>query len=130
MPRPSADQLSYLFGNQNVTINAWNPFEVAARWNSQAFAAYSTIGSEMQDFAARRIKEDFALVQRVSQCRAPHDLMGAYTDFWLKAVEDYGKEAAIVNKLMINASSKMVVVAKAAMEKEKTRPIPVREAAE
>lgn len=130
MSRPSSDQLSYLFGNQNVTINAWNPFEVTARWNSQVFAAYARIGSEMQDFIARRINEDFALARRVSLCRAPHDLAAAYTDFWRKAAEDYGKEATTVTKLMINARSKMVVVAKAAMDGEKTAPIPLREAAE
>ena len=119
-----------LFGNQEFAASAWNPLEFAHRWNEQAFATYSTIGSELQDFIARRLNEDFALMRRVSHCRAPHELVGAYADFWRKAPEDYGKEATMVTKLMMNATNEMVVAGQTAAKRQKVMPAPLREAAE
>jgi hypothetical protein len=127
MSNPSAKHKSFVFGHQDF---AWKQFETALRWHAQAFAAYSTIGSEVQSFIARRINEDFALVRAVSQCRTPHELMAAYTDFWRKAAEDYGKEVTTVAKLMTNATSKIVAAAQPAVVEEEPVSVPWREAAE
>jgi hypothetical protein len=127
MFNPLANHRSFVFGNQDF---AWKQFEMALRWNAQVFAAYSTIGGEIQSFIARRINEDFALVRAVSQSRTPQDLMAAYTDFWRKAADDYGKEVTTVAKLMTNATGKMVAAAQPAIVEEEAVPVPWREAAE
>ena len=123
----SGNHGSLVFGEQDF---AWKQFETALRWNAQAFAAYSTIGSELQGFVARRINEDFALVRAVSQCRTPQELVTAYTDFWRKAAEDYGKEVTTLAKLMTNATSRIVAAAQPAIVEETTASVPWREAAE
>ena len=121
---------SYISRNDGLAVGAYNPFEAALRWNSLAFAAYGTMGSETLDFVARRINEDFALVDRLAHCRGHDEVVAAYTDFWRKAAEDYGKETTTMAKLMINAATKMVVAGQSAMDEEKTLPYPLRQAAE
>jgi hypothetical protein len=113
---------SYISSNDGFAVGAYNPFEAALRWNSLAFAAYGTIGSETLDFVARRINEDFALVNRLAHCRGHDEVVAAYTDFWRKAAEDYGKEAATMGKLVTNAAAKMVVAGQSAMDEDRRHP--------
>jgi Phasin protein len=127
MSNQSAKHKSFVFGDQDV---AWKQFEAVLRWNAQAFAVYSTIGGEIQSFIARRVTEDFAVGRAVSQSRTPHELMAAYTDFWRRAAEDYGKEVTTIAKLMTNATSKMVAAAQPAVVEEQAASVPWREAAE
>jgi len=126
MPNPSIDHRSFVFGNQDF---AWKQFETALRWNAQAFTAYSTVGSELQRFIARRINEDFALVRKVSQCRTPQDRMVACADSWRKAAADYAKEVTTVAKLTANATSKVVAATHPAIVEEGLS-VQMREAAE
>jgi hypothetical protein len=128
MSNPSTDHrsLSFVFGNQDFV---WKQFETTLRWNAQAFAAYSTIGSEVQSFIARRINEDFALARSVSRCRTPQDHMVACADYWRKAAEDYAREMSTLGKLMTNATSKIVAAAQPAID-QGTISVPMREAAE
>jgi len=105
MSDPSATHATFIFGDQAF---AWKQFETALQWNAQAFAAYSTIGSEVQSFIARRINEDIAMARTVSQCRTPQDHMVACADYWRKAAQDYAKEATRLGKLTTNATSKFV----------------------
>jgi Phasin protein len=126
MPNPSIDHRSFVFGNQDF---AWKQFETALRWNAQAFTAYSTVGSELQRFIARRINEDFALVRKVSQCRTPHDHVVACADYWRKAAEDYAEEVTRLGKLTTSATSKMVAAAHPAIGEEGML-VKMREAAE
>ena len=83
----------------------------------------------MQDFAARRVNEDFALVRRISRCRAPHELATVFTEYWRKAAKHYGKEATTLAMLMINATSRMVMDRPAAKGKQGIVAVPLREAA-
>jgi hypothetical protein len=130
MSNRSAKHRSSISSNGGFAVGAYNPFEAALRWNSLAFAAYSTIGSEALDFVARRINEDFALVNRLAHCRGHDEVVAAYADFWRKAAEDYGKEAATMGKLVTNAAAKLVVAGQSAMDEDKTPRISLREAAE
>jgi hypothetical protein len=109
---------------------AWKQFETVPQWNAQCFAAYSTIGSEMQSFISHRINEDFALVRTVSQCRTPREYVAAYTDFWRRAAEDYGREMSTLGKLMTNATSRMVAAAQPAIVEEEAVSVRWREATE
>ena len=65
-----------------------NPFLAGAlKGNAQAHHGFGTIASEWQDFVGRRLREDIALMQRLTQSRTPDQILAAYTDFWQKAAE-------------------------------------------
>jgi hypothetical protein len=76
-----------------LAFGAWNPFLAAAlKGNAQTHEGFGTIASEWQRFVAHRLQEDMALMQRLMRCCSPDQILAAYTDFWHRAAEDYGKE--------------------------------------
>jgi hypothetical protein len=83
----------------------------ALKGNAQAHEGFGAIASEWQEFLVRRIKEDMALMQRLTQSRTPEQILAAYSDFWQKAGEDYGNEIATLSKLMAGVTTEMVVAA-------------------
>jgi Phasin protein len=111
-------------------LGMWNPFWAAVlKGNARAQEGFGTIASEWQDFVGRRLSEDFALVQRLSHSCTPDQILNAYTDFWQKAAEDYGREVTTMTKLFAGVTSKMVVAAQSATDEASTRLFPSREAA-
>jgi hypothetical protein len=65
-------------------------------WNPYLPAAFLTLVSGWQHFVSRRLQEDFYLMHRLTQGRTPDQVMSAYTEYWQKAAEDYGKELTII----------------------------------
>jgi hypothetical protein len=113
-----------------LAFSMWNPFLAGAlRGNTQMHDGFGTIASEWQDFVGRRLKEDFALMQRLTQSCAPDQILAAYSDFWQKAAEDYGKEITTMSKLMTGVATKMVSAAQSATDEVSTSMFPSREAA-
>lgn len=119
----------YQTGNGNAELSAnmflapalaasmWNPFLAAAlKGNAQAQEGFGTLASEWQRFVGDRLQEDIALMQRLTRCRTPDQVWSAYSDFWQKAAEDYGKELTTMTKLMTGVTSKMVVSAQSATD--------------
>jgi hypothetical protein len=90
------------------TLGMWPPFlaSTLAR-NAQAHEEFAMIAREWQDFLGRRVKEDIDLMQRLTKSGTPNQMLDAYTDFWHKAADDYGKEIATMSKLMTEAATKM-----------------------
>ena len=96
-----AEQTQNMFLAPALALSAWNPFLAAAlKGNAQAHEGFGTIASEWQGFVARRLQEDMALMQRLTRCFSPDQILAAYSDFWHKAAEDYGKEITTMTKLM------------------------------
>jgi hypothetical protein len=119
-----------LFLAPALAWSAWNPFLAAAlKGNALAKDGFATIASEWQGFVALRLQEDIALMQRLTRCGTSDQLLGAYTDFWHKAGEDYGKEITTMTKLMTGVTSKMVVAAQSATEQVSTAQFPWQRAA-
>jgi hypothetical protein len=56
-------------------------------------------GVEWQAFVGRRISEDVHLLQALSTAKAPDQIWNAWSRFWQKAAEDYGKEYSMLAKL-------------------------------
>jgi Phasin protein len=99
------------------SINMLNPLLVGAfRWNAYVYEGFGTIASEWQNFVSSRLREDFALIQRVAHSRMPDQVWASYAEFWRKAVEDYGKEYMIIGRLVAEVSSKSLAVAQSAAE--------------
>jgi hypothetical protein len=100
-----------------LAASMWNPFLAAAlKGNAQAQEGFGTIASEWQDFVGHRVQEDIALMQRLTHSCTPDQILAAYSDYWHKAAEDYGKELSTMTKLMSGVTSRMVVAAQTATE--------------
>jgi hypothetical protein len=113
-----------------LAFSMWNPFLAGAlRGNAHIHEGFGTIASEWQDFVGRRLKEDVALMQRLTSSRAPDQILVAYSDFWQKAVEDYGKEITTMFELMTGLATKSVSAAQSATDEARTNMFPSREAA-
>lgn len=90
-----------------LALSMWNPFLAGSMGgNAQAHEGFGTIANEWQDFVGRRLKEDFALMQRLAHSATPDQILTAYSDFWQKAAEDYGKEFTTISKLMTGVTTK------------------------
>src|SRR5262245_2688111 len=101
-------------------LTMWNPF-LAGALNTQALGELSTITDEWQAFVGRRMKEDVALLHRLTRSTTPDQVLAAYAEFWRKAGEDYGKEITTMTKLMTDMTNKMAVAAQSATEEASTR---------
>jgi phasin protein len=101
-----------------VALTVWNPF---LGLNADALGGFNTLAREWEDFVGRRLKEDVALVQRLTRVSTPEQILSAYADFWRKAGEDYGKEITTMTELMTDMTSKMAVAAKSATDEVSTK---------
>ena len=102
----SAEQSCNLLLAPALAWSAWNPLLAAAlKGNAQAQEGFGTIASEWQGFVGHRLQEDIALMQRLTRCEISDQVLVAYTDFWHKAAEDYGKEITTMTKLMTGVTS-------------------------
>ena len=118
-PRQSADILMAPV----VTLAMWNPFlSGAVHGNTPALGELGTIADEWQQFVGGRLKEDVALLQRLTRSTTPDQVIAAYADFWHKAAEDYGNEITTLTKLMTDMTSKMAVAAQTAAGDAGTKP--------
>jgi histone H3/H4 len=108
-----------------IAFNVWNPFLAGAvHGNSQALGDLSTIADEWQNFLSRRLKEDVALLQRLTRSTSPDQVLAAYADFWHKAAEDYGNEVTTVTKLMADMTGRIAVATQSATEDASTKLVP------
>jgi hypothetical protein len=101
-----------------LALTMWNPF---LGLNADALGGFSKLAREWGDFMNRRLKEDVALVQRLTRSSTPDQVLSAYADFWRKAGEDYGKEITTMTELMTDITTKMTVAAKSATDEASTK---------
>src|SRR5215472_9798475 len=122
MPDGSARQIDSPMGQLPLGVPAsalgmWSPWLVGAtKWSAQVHEAFGTLASEWQNFVSRRVKEDFAFMQRVAQCRTPDQVWGVHADFWQKAVEDYSKENLLTSRLAVGLTTKAAAAARCATQ--------------
>jgi Phasin protein len=113
-----------------VALGIWSPWLVgAANWNAQVLEGFGTIASEWQNFVSRRLKEDFAFMQRAAQCRTPDQMAAAHADFWRTAMEDYSKEYMLMGKLAAGVTTKAAAVAQSATHEASVEVLPSLKAA-
>ena len=96
----------------------WTPFLGA---DAGALGDFGTFAREWQDFVGRRLKEHAALVQRLAHCSRPDQVLSAFTEFWHKAGEDYGKEFTTMTDLMTDMAGKVAVAAQSATDEASGR---------
>jgi Phasin protein len=101
-----AEQSQHVFFAPPAALSTWKQVSALIANAQEGFA---TIATEWQGFVSRRLQEDLTLTQRLSQCRTPEQILAAYTDFWHKAVEEYGKELTTMTKLATGVTRNMVL---------------------
>jgi len=105
-----------------LALGMWSPLWVGVlRWNSQLYEANGTIASEWQHFVSGRVRQHFAVMQRVAHCRTPDQVCAAFGEFWQKAIEDYGREYLVMGRLVAGVMSKSVAAAQSAAEEESSQ---------
>ena len=98
-----------------ATLNMWGPFFAGAlQANAQAQEVFGSITSAWQAFLSHRLQEDLALIQRLTQSATADQIVAAYSEFWHKAAQDYGKEFAATTQLLTNMSRKLAAPSQAA----------------
>jgi len=97
---------------RSLALGFWNPFLIGAvAPDADAYETLRSFICEWQEFIARRLREDSTLMQHLAHCKSSNEVWSAYSDFWRKAVEDYGKECATMNSLVVGATNRMVAIA-------------------
>jgi hypothetical protein len=108
-----------------AALTMWNSFPGL---NADALGGLTTLARECEDLVGSRLKEDVALVQRLTRSSTPDQILSAFAECWRKAGEDYGREITTMTELMTDMTSKMAVAAKSATDEASTR-LSQREAA-
>jgi hypothetical protein len=68
-------------------------------WYQAAAETAIALNTEWLRFCQQRLKEDTALFQQLSPCRAPDEFLRVYADFWSTATDDYQMEFAELARL-------------------------------
>jgi hypothetical protein len=102
-----------------IALTAWSSLLTGV--NTQAVGELGAIADEWRNFVGLRLKEDVALLQRLTQSAGPDQVLAAYADFWRKAGEDYSNEVARMTKLVTDMTNKMAVAGQSATEEATTK---------
>jgi Phasin protein len=62
-------------------------------------SALLAMSREWTDFIGQRVKHDAELVNRLTTCKDPTEVLRTYSEFWVTAAEEYNTEAAKIAKL-------------------------------
>jgi len=107
-----AEQNLNAFFAPAAAIGTWEPLlALVLKGNAEAQQRLGSIATEWQGFVRHRLQEDITLTQRLTDCRGSEQIIAAYTDFWHKAAEDYGKEITTMTKLVTGLTREMVLAA-------------------
>ncbi len=91
-----------------LTGNPFWPVGPAAQSSAIAMAGFGKVATEWMSFVHRRLGEDVHLAAQLVASKSPVEFWGHYSDFLLKAGQDYWQEYVTLAKLAgegINASS-------------------------
>jgi Phasin protein len=113
-----------------LAFSMWEPILTATlKGNAQAQEGFGAIATEWQGFVGQRLQEQIALVQRLTHCRTPDQMLAAYGDFWRAAAKDYRDQVTSIRNLMTDLTSKVAVTQHPASEGARTNPLQAEKAA-
>jgi hypothetical protein len=86
--------------NVNALIAMTAPaFAAVADFNGKLCESAAQFNTEWTDFMKRRMQEDFAVPQRLSECRSPQEAQQVWVDYWKKAFAQYQDEVTRMAKI-------------------------------
>jgi Phasin protein len=62
-------------------------------------SALLAMSREWTSFIGQRVQHDVELVNRLTTCKDPNEVLRTYSEFWVTAAEEYNTEAAKIAKL-------------------------------
>jgi hypothetical protein len=62
-------------------------------------SALLAMSREWTSFIGQRVKHDVELVNRLTTCKDPNEVLRTYSEFWVTAAEEYNTEVAKIAKL-------------------------------
>lgn len=74
-------------------ITLTTPVEFATPYSNEAMKALSNCQGQYADFVSKRLAEDFAMPQRLADCKTPMEVIDVWASFYTKAMEDYAGHA-------------------------------------
>jgi len=75
------------------------PFSAMASFNGMLCESLAHFSTEWVGFLNRRLKEDWAVLQRIAACTSPQELQRVYVDYWSKAFAQYQEELGRLARL-------------------------------
>ncbi len=75
------------------------PFSAMASFNGMLCESLAHFSTEWVGFLNRRLKEDWAVPQRIAACTSPQELQQVYVDYWSKAFAQYQEELGRLARL-------------------------------
>jgi hypothetical protein len=66
----------------------------ALAWTESFGPVLTAVNSEWITFVNRRLDQDAKFADRLSACKAPAEMWQTWSEFWVKAADDYAGEAA------------------------------------
>lgn len=104
----------------DLALRAWTPaMAFTARYTKQLQDRFAAL--RWQDFAGKRLNEDFGLVRRLTAARSIDQVWHAYEDYWKTAREDYGREYTAMARLGAGLVSTSMAAIRNGWEKEARR---------
>lgn len=70
-----------------------------AQMNDKVYDSIAAINKNWAAFLNRRLKEDLAMPQQLSQCKTVQEMYGVYAEFFQHAYSDYQSEFEQLTKL-------------------------------
>ena len=68
------------------------PLAAVAEFNAKLCESAAQFGAEWLAFLSRRLKEDWAVPQRMASCASPQELQQVYVDYLWKTLSQYQEE--------------------------------------
>jgi hypothetical protein len=68
------------------------PLTAMTEFNGKLCDSAAQFGAEWVGFLSRRVKEDWAVPQRMAACTTPQEFQQVYLDYWSKAFSEYREE--------------------------------------
>lgn len=75
------------------------PLAAMAGFNGKLWESLAQFSTEWVGFLNRRLKEDWAVPQRMAACTCPQELQQVYVDYWSKAFAQYQEELGRLARL-------------------------------
>ena len=70
------------------------PTTDALAWTESFGPVLTAVNREWIAFINRRLDQDAKFADRLSSCKAPAEMWQTWSEFWVKAADDYAGEAA------------------------------------
>jgi len=126
-PQAGAQDLSAI---PAVAPGMWGPWLIGvAKLNAHMQQGPGTLASERPNVVGRRVKDDFTLVQRITQSRTSGEIWVAHLEFWERAVEDHSRECLLIGRLAAGVTNKAVSAAQCARKDASEEMLPSSRAA-